>query len=212
MARLFPSGTPDTAFSPGGNDGPGIHSDRVGTVNDLVVDDQGRILAGGAWRKLIAPNDTDVFLERLTSAGEPDATFPDLVFGYADGRQDGSLGLALQPDGKIVMAGFTDTATEFDVGAARSSAAGALDAGFGTGGKLSFGLGTNAVDAATAVVLQPDGKIDLAGFGTPGDDFTLTRLTSGGVLDSSLNGASTVSAASAARTPRRRSRSSRAAR
>ena len=65
-----------------------------------------------------------------------------------------------------------------------------LDPGFGNGGKLSFGYGANTEDAATGVALQPDGKVDVGGFGGPGADFALTRLTAGGVMDATFGGGS----------------------
>ncbi len=64
---------------------------------------------------------------------------------------------------------------------------------FSGDGLFTYNLGTDSVDASQGVVVQPDGKIDVAGYGTTGDDFTLTRLTSAGDLDASLGGQSTVS-------------------
>lgn len=70
--------------------------------------------------------------------------------------------LALQPDGKIVVVGSTfksKDAAAFAV--VRYNANGSLDSTFGTGGKTTIALGAN--DLATAVAIQPDGKIVVAG-------------------------------------------------
>ena len=63
--------------------------------------------------------------------------------------------------------------------------AGGLDASFGTGGKVVTSF-SNLVEEAKAVVLQPDGKIVIAGyisFATTGKDFFAARYLEDGILD-----------------------------
>jgi uncharacterized delta-60 repeat protein len=76
--------------------------------------------------------------------------------------------LALQPDGRIVAAGvtFDDKATvqpHGDFMVARYTANGQPDPGFGVGGMVTTGFGTESYDEPYAVVLQPDGKIVVGG-------------------------------------------------
>ena len=99
----------------------------------------------------------------------PDGTL-DSTFGL-DGKVMTDFGaggstaqaVAVQPDGKIVAAGETVVSRpDFDIALARYNADGALDAGFGSGGKVTATFGPTS-DFAGAVAVQPDGKIVLAG-------------------------------------------------
>src|SRR6266516_3631488 len=71
-------------------------------------------------------------------------------------------GVAVQPDGKLVAVGVAKTSRSGDFALARYNTNGSLDATFGTGGKVTTDFNGND-DAANAVVLQPDGKIVVAG-------------------------------------------------
>src|SRR5438105_496196 len=71
---------------------------------------------------------------------------------------------------------------------AANAMAGDLDPSFGTGGGAVLDLG--AADRANAEVVQPDGKIVLAG--TSGADFAIARLNPDGSLDSSFGAAGKV--------------------
>ncbi|MCX8098274.1 MAG: delta-60 repeat domain-containing protein, partial [Casimicrobiaceae bacterium] len=64
---------------------------------------------------------------------------------------------------------------------------GSLDASFATGGKLNLPIGTST-DRLTKVLVQPDGRIILAGSCLIGAsyDFCAARLTSTGTLDASF--------------------------
>ena len=102
-----------------------------------------------------------------------------------------SLGnsMALQPDGKILIAGFTTLNNFTDKAAVmRLNSDGSLDPSFGTGGRFT----TNILQyfIINKVLVQPDGKILLAGISSSNDsasDFTLMRLNSNGSLDTSFN-------------------------
>src|SRR5262245_46840339 len=75
--------------------------------------------------------------------------------------------------------------------------AGALDPGFGTGGKVTTALGS-LNDYAYGLTLQPDGKIVAAGTSINGvtlGDFALARYSPNGTLDPSFNGTGKVTTA-----------------
>jgi uncharacterized delta-60 repeat protein len=140
------------------------------------------------------------------NAGELDQTFgssgvvtlaiPDASNTLAD---QGSA-VAIQADGKIVVAGTSDigSAQGSRFAVARLNEDGSLDGSFGSGGIVTFAV-PEAVDTlddrAGAVAIQADGKIVVAGTsdigGIQGSRFTLVRLNDDGGPDDSFgnNGA-----------------------
>jgi uncharacterized delta-60 repeat protein len=95
----------------------------------------------------------------------------------------------VQPDGKVVVAGYllVDAVTCFtDLFLVRLTPSGALDAGFGSGGKARFNL--YPFESPYAVALDAEGRILICGFvstSSTNEPF-LGRLTAGGALDSSF--------------------------
>ena len=98
--------------------------------------------------------------------------------------------VVLQPDGKIVAAGWLfDETANIDFALARYNADGSLDNSFGIGGRVRtdfFGLD----DVANAVARQADGKIIAAGTARVGFDLriALARYNVDGSLDSTFDG------------------------
>ncbi|MDW8426861.1 MAG: delta-60 repeat domain-containing protein, partial [Meiothermus sp.] len=77
---------------------------------------------------------------------------------------DEANALVLQPDGKLVAAGPSmPTLGDFDFALVRYNPNGTLDPTFGSGGKVTTDLGSSR-DIASALVLQPDGKLVAAGY------------------------------------------------
>ena len=93
---------------------------------------------------------------------------------------------ALQPDGKIVVAGYCYTSL-YAVCVSRINANGSLDGTFGAVGTFVGTVGTNTTTNASVAVL-PDGKILFGGqCAVSGQiDFCLLRLSSNGALDSTF--------------------------
>src|SRR5262245_33271373 len=95
-----------------------------------------------------------------------------------------ALGLAVQPDGKIVAAGWTIRNEGADFAVARYNDDGTLDTSFGNGGRVTTDFG-GAFEGAWSVAVQTDGKIVAAGltgsFGT--NNFAVARYNSDGTLD-----------------------------
>src|ERR687884_1817636 len=109
------------------------------------------------------------------------------------GKTDVANSIALQPDGKIVLAGMSDG----DFALARYNTDGSLDDGtandltpgdsFGTNGKVTTDF-LGFADAAAKVVLQSDGKIIAAGYASDsaqngGMHFSPARYNTDGSLD-----------------------------
>ncbi len=115
--------------------------------------------AGPAW-----PSD-DALVVRFVGGGDLDTTFnpPTGFLTYNGGLDDYNYGVAIQSDGKIVVAGVIDNFTEYDVRVERLNTDGSRDAGFGTGSGLNFGTGSARDEFGWAVAIQSDGKIVVAG-------------------------------------------------
>lgn len=169
----------DTTFGMGGavstNVGGGGSYD---TAEAIVVQGDGKIVVAGNAS-------TDFALVRYQSNGSLDSTFGTGGIVTTDfGGSDVVLGLVQQPDGKFVAAGQSAGS---DFGLARYAATdGALDTGFGTGGKVTIDFGGS--DYAAALVRQSDGKLVAAGAGWNGtdSDFALVRHNGDGTLDTSF--------------------------
>ena len=103
-----------------------------------------------------------------------------------NGGNDEIMAVAIQPDGKIVAAGYTSTAGLGDFALARYNSDGkTLDTNFDTDGKVTTDFTSNGDDRARAMVIQPDGKIVVAGFATVGSakEFAVARYNTDGSLD-----------------------------
>ncbi len=94
--------------------------------------------------------------------------------------------LTLQADGKIVVAGRTNSPRDFAV--ARYNTDGTLDNSFGNGGVVVTPIGNSSSDGVSAVTIQSDGKIVAAGFTNDGIniDVALARYNPNGTLDTSF--------------------------
>lgn len=100
--------------------------------------------------------------------------------GYASGQA-----VAIQDDGKIVVAGYTSGSSSInnDFALVRYNADGSPDSTFGSGGKVVTDI-EGGFDRCTAICLQSDGKIVVAGGNT---DFKLVRYNPNGSLDNSFD-------------------------
>ena len=96
---------------------------------------------------------------------------------------DKAESLILQPDGKLVAAGWSYNGSNGDFALARYESNGSLDLSFGTGGKVTTPFGSDQ-SCARSLILQPDGKLVAAGYSD--DDFALARYNSDGSLDLSF--------------------------
>jgi uncharacterized delta-60 repeat protein len=137
-------------------------------------------------------------IQRYNTDGSLDTTFGSggtaKIVTLGNGL-DEMKSIALQPDGKIVVAGSTSPPTgfNFDFMTARFNANGTPDANFGTGGKVLTEFdGLN--DQAKAVMIQPDGKIVVAGqaqlgtFVSADQDFAVVRYLADGTPDPTFGG------------------------
>jgi uncharacterized delta-60 repeat protein len=186
LARYNTNGSLDTTF-----DGDGLVTTDIGGGNDqafaLAIQADGKTVAAGFTS---VDGQTDFAVARYNTNGSLDTTF-DLdglvTTDFASGG-DEARAVAIQADGKIVVAGLS-TVGSLDFGLARYNMDGSLDTGFDADGKATTNFAGND-DDAQSVAIQADGKIVAAGTvavsGT--NDFGLARYNSNGSLDTSFDG------------------------
>jgi len=180
LARYNSNGTLDTTFGIGGRVITGFGGPAQAFAECVQAD--GKILVAGYAH---LAEGWDFAVARYNSNGTLDATFATggkktIPFGTVSSAQVN--GLAIQLDGKIVVAGAANLPTAGDFALARLNSNGSLDTTFGTGGKVVTNLGGN--DEVFGVALQADGKIVAAGM--TGADFVLARYNTNGTLDGSF--------------------------
>jgi uncharacterized delta-60 repeat protein len=98
------------------------------------------------------------------------------------GSNESGRGVVVQSDGKIVVAGFAAVASGFDFALVRYTGSGALDPGFGTGGKVTTSIGSG--DFGWGVAVQADGRIVVVG--SSDQKIALVRYRTDGALDTSF--------------------------
>lgn len=172
LARYNANGTLDTTFGSKGK----VTTDLGNTswAFAMAVDGSGRTVVAGYTGGNVAA------LVRYTASGALDTTFGSggkLVTGIHLANQTRLDSIALQTDGKIVLAGTTiDPATstpEFVV--ARFNSNGTTDTGFGSGGLVTTLVGGG--EHFGGVALQGNGKIVVSGSESTGfDPFALYLL------------------------------------
>lgn len=157
-------------------------------AHDMAVLDDGRILLAGEV-STAGYTETDFALTRFLSDGRLDTSFG--VRGRVAlslGNFDVARAMAIQPDGRIVVAGYTGTGNAVNFMIARFHANGSLDNTFGFGGfnALDFMGGP---DYGWALALQADGKILVAGtvFNGARNVYGVARFDSDGTVDHSFD-------------------------
>ena len=150
---------------------------------DIALQADGKIVAVGTLGD-------DFAVARFNADGSLDTTFNGTGLRTIDfGGVDIAQAVAVQPDGGIVVVGGADGPGGSDFAVARLDRFGTPDTNFnpGSGGRIQLDLG--GTDFATAVVVQPDANIVVAGSGGAGADFAVVRLNPVGLLDTSFNAA-----------------------
>jgi len=186
---LFRSGTLDTGFGVGGK----VVSTLVNPQKAALAAG-GRILVAGSIGLTSAPGTGDFGMARFNSDGSLDTNFGNsgVVSTDFNGHRDDALNVTFQADGKIILAGASQTAEDSlheDFGLARYSSEGLLDQTFGNGGKVTTDFG-GTQDRADSVVQYTGGRI-VAGGWTQGQtaatrDFALVQYQPDGTLDSTF--------------------------
>lgn len=192
LVRYNTDGSIDTSF---GNSG------KVNGTNGntAVILSDGKIIVAGA--AITDPNSysasgplIDFALARYHSNGSLDTSFGNngRVLTPIGTSLDMANSIAIQADGKIVVAGYAwsvwNGSNQEDFAIARYNSDGSLDTSFGNGGKVIAPLSISNNDRATSLTIQSNGKIVVAGYIQNGNnrDTVLLAYNPDGTLDSSF--------------------------
>ncbi|HJP95099.1 MAG TPA: hypothetical protein VJ875_24270 [Pyrinomonadaceae bacterium] len=177
-----------------------VRTDFAGNIdqaNAVAIQPNGQIVAAGSSFSN-SKTVEDFIVARYNANGSLDKRFGKNGKITTDffRNVDSISAIAIQPDGRIVVAGFAQLAgsggTPRVFALARYRSDGQPDTSFGNGGALTTSFGGNFA-AASAIMVQPDGKIVVAGTvdfnpDVPGSglDFALARYNASGTLDGSF--------------------------
>lgn len=165
---------------------PGLSDD---VIESIAIQADGKILAAG---QSFNGSTSDFCVVRYNSDGSLDPTFDSdgIVITEHFTGPNNIFSIKIQPDGKIVAAGFSMTAPgeNSHFSAVRYNHDGSLDPLFGTAGKI-FTPVCAISDRSNALVIGSDGTILLAGFAynTSNRDFALVRYLANGTIDNSFD-------------------------
>lgn len=159
----------------------------------VAVQRDGRIVVvGETYDDSVTPREGDFAIARLTPRGALDDTFS------GDGRttvsfgaeSDGAWKVAIDSDGRIVVAGWADdTVTgDYDSAVAVLRPRGMPDAGFGDGGSRIFDLSSGEDDYVNGLDLRHDDRIVLGSTFPGGPGHAIVQLRPGGGYDGSFGG------------------------
>ncbi len=182
IARYNSDGSLDNTFS--GDGRVFLWEGLYSGANCLKLQDDGKIVVVGD------SNSGDFTVVRYNTNGTLDTSFSGdgkLTTDFGGGS-DTTTHVALQSNGKILVAGFTDPGplSDYVLALARYNEDGTLDGTFSGDGKVTTAIG-NAGDIAHSMSIQSDGKILLAGFSTQASiDFALVRYNEDGSLDTAF--------------------------
>jgi uncharacterized delta-60 repeat protein len=165
VAHLTTGGQVDASFGSGGiataavGNGYGLYG-----VNGLAIDpSRGLVVAASTTPG--GPRDTGdrAIVTRFTFQGSLDPSFNHRALEFVDFQQpsvsinNDARAVAVQPDGKVLLAGSTGSIGSTESTLARLNSDGTLDTGFGTGGVVFTPF--PSVSVPGSLLLQPDGKI-----------------------------------------------------
>ena len=159
FARFDASGHLDSTFAQNGRQLFALGANSSNGLSVIAIQTGGAVVATGSMG-------SQVVVVRLTASGEADGTFGNgglVIVGGLVARTDlkgpdRSVGLALQPNGAILVANSTATG---DFGLVRLAAGGTMDPTFGNNGIVTANFGGD--DDADAIIVQNAGQIIVVG-------------------------------------------------
>ena len=186
LVRYNTDGSTDNRFD---NDGKLIVF--LQSANDVVtsmgVQRDGKLVVAGY--SIESSIKTVSAVSRFNANGDLDGSFA------SNGKLVTSLGstddrinaVAIQNDGKIIVAGYSYNGANADFALIRYNTNGSLDSSFDGDGKITTVIGSST-DVINAIAIQSDGKIVVAGYSLVSyTQFALARYNTDGSLDMSFD-------------------------
>jgi len=170
----------DPSFGNGGR--AVIDADGVARVDDLAVQPDGSVVVVG---QVLDAGVVHAFAARLTPDGRPDPSFGVRRLAGVAGFEERAQAVAVQPDGRILVAG--ETSAGQDAAVWRLLADGTPDPTFSDDGFATV-PDAGAKEWAGAVALAPDGSVVVGGFTSNGARAYVARLTPVGAPDPTFDG------------------------
>ena len=185
VTRYNSDGSLDTSFSLDGKVTTDFGGDDYGT--SVAIQSDGKIVVTGYGSS--GGND-DFAIARYNTDGSLDTSFDTdgkLLIDF--GRYENGKALAIQTDGKIVLAGTSVAlgGLAANMHLLRLNTNGSLDSTFDSDGKVTTDIGPN--DDALSIAIQNDGKLIIGGGSDASGNLetTLIRYNSNGSLDTTFN-------------------------
>jgi len=169
LARYNANGSLDASFGSGGEVTTSFGPDTSDTAVGVAVQADDKIVVAGTVQDFDTDFIDEFGLARYDANGSLDGSFGTgglVTTSFGPDTSAFAAGLAIQADGKIVVAGTVqDFSANFisEFGLARYDADGGLDAGFGTGGLVTTSFGPDTSASAAGVAIGRDGEIIVAG-------------------------------------------------
>jgi uncharacterized delta-60 repeat protein len=190
-AATLASGSLDQAFGTAGKTTASMGLNNA-FPSAMTLQSDGKILVAGSGFPI---SGTKCFcVERFGTDGKLDTSFGSAgqrIDAFFDSGPDIARAVALQSDGKIVLAGQVLNAGNYGIGLARYTTAGALDSTFGTSGRAMV-TPSGSSPSPYAVAVQPDDKIVVAGSWQGGTACILMRFNADGSVDTTFGASGQV--------------------
>lgn len=192
VLRYLSNGTVDESF---GNAGLfiGEVSNLANVATSIAIQSDGKTLVGGYY---MAESSSffkeDLFVLRLSEEGVPDGAFGNNGWITLDlGKNERAVALQIDAENKICVACNSFNKSQSAMFLLRFLPNGMPDASFGTNGRMDLPVSSSIWNCCYDMVLQPDGKILVAGESITagsGANFTLMRIEPQGAFDLTFNG------------------------
>jgi|GEM_PF-1407416 len=188
IMRYHSNGAIDSTFGVNGLVEMDLGANANEVVRSIILLNNGSFIVGGD-----GPG-PDFLLIKYKPNGVLDTTFGNsgivLTDLYNHQMDDHCASILLQPDGKIVAAGYRwENGTGFDIALVRYNANGSIDLSFGTNGVATHDFGT-IHDYGSKVHLKSNGNLIVTGFTTAGGDgknkYAAVEFLSSGALNTSF--------------------------
>ncbi len=167
VMRFYEDGKPDSLFGENGKVTADIFNSPDDRATSLTLQQDGKIIVAG-WSGAFSMErtDWDFGIIRFNTDGTPDNSFGNEGRVLADLNNlwdDRPESVAMQPDGKILVAGYSYTVGYSDYALVRFNTDGTPDTTFGINGIVISDIAGSSYDYGKALHVQDDGKILVAG-------------------------------------------------